>query len=422
MDPATIVLIILAVAAVLFFTELIPLPVTAMLVPISLNLTGVIPAKEAFMAFGNKWVVLFLGMFIVGEGIFRTGLANRVGRLVTQTAGKSRPALVVLVMLTVGLMSAVLSNTGTVAVFIPLVAGVAISAGLKPGQLLMPMAFAASLGGTMTLVGTPPNGAVNSAIQGAIEHGSTMVGQVRPFGFFEFGKVGLVLFAVGVAYYALIGHRFLPNTTGTVAEHKQDFQYRTKKAPWALGILVLVVAVMAWNSDRFPLQTAAMLGACLVVITKCVTMREAFDSVSWPTIFLFAGMIPMSMAMQTSGAAEMVADFVVSRVDHPHVLLAATFAMTALVTNLMSNTATAIMMAPLGIAMAGKLGVNPMPIVMGVAMAASCCFLTPIATPPNTMVLGPGGYKFRDYIKAGWPLQVVCFVIAVVLIPLFWPF
>jgi anion transporter len=435
MDPATIVLIILGAAAILFFTELIPLPVTAMLVPISLNLAGVIPADEAFKNFGNKWVVLFMAMFVVGEGIFRTGLADRVGRIVIHAAGTSKARLVVMTMLAVGIMSGFLSNTGTVAVFIPLVVGVAASAKLRTGLLLMPMAFAASLGGTMTVIGTPPNGAVNSAIEDAINGGHLPAGTTQSFGFFEFGKIGLIFLAAGILYYAVIGHRFLAQSEGELAkEHQGPVTYRTSKKWHALSVFILVILVMALTAlketypvkfDRVPgvpLQTAAMLGACLMVITRCVTMKEAFSSISWTTIFLLAGMLSMSTAMRTSGAAELVADFVVTRISHPHALLAATFAITAIVTNFMSNTATATLMAPLGIAMAVKMGVNPTPILMGVAMAASCCFLTPIATPPNTMILGPGGYKFRDYIKAGWPLQVICFIIGVALIPLLWPF
>jgi len=417
-----VVLAILAAAAVLFFTEVIPLPVTAMLVPIALNLAGTISVEEAFRNFGNKWVVLFMAMFIVGEGIFRTGLADRVGRMVTRAAGQRRGRLVVLIMLTVGIMSAFLSNTGTVAVFIPLVVGVAASAKIRPGVLLMPMAFAASLGGTMTLVGTPPNGVINSEIDSAIRTGQVLATDLRPFDFFDFGKIGLIMFVAGILYYAVIGHRHLPETEGPVVHRERDVRFRTSRMWVALAVFTAVIAVMAWNSRHFPLPTAAMLGACLMVITGCVKMDEAFKSISWTTIFLFAGMLSMSTAMQNSGADKLIAKAVVTRVHHPHLLLAATFGITALVTNFMSNTATAAMMAPLGVAMAAKMGVRPAPILMGVAMAASCCFLTPVATPPNTMVLGAGGYRFLDYLKAGWPLQVISFIIGVVLIPLFWPF
>jgi anion transporter len=417
------VLVVLGVSAILFFTELLPLAVTAMLVPISLNLSGVISGKEAFENFGDQWVVLFMAMFVVGEGMFRTGIADIVGRVVVKVSGNSRAKLVVITMVAVGSMSAFLSNTGTVALFIPLVVGMAASAKLKPGTLLMPMAFAASLGGTVTLVGTPPNGVVNSAIGKAVQDGTLVGDHVARFGFFEFAKIGVIMLVVGVVYYALIGHRFLPDSEGPeVAEHEHAFKRRRNRMPFAVAIFVGVVAVMVVNSEAFPLQTAAMLGACLMVITGCVTMKEAFASISWTTIFLFAGMLSMSTAMSSSGAAKLVADSVVGMVNSPLVLLAAVFGITALVTNFMSNTATATLMAPLGVAMANKMGISCMPVLMGVAIASSCCFLTPVATPPNTMVLGPGGYRFWDYFKAGWPLQVISFVVGVLLIPVFWPF
>ena len=411
MDPAILTLIILACAAVSFFTEIIPLPVTALLVPIALSLFGLMPAEQAFSYFGNQWVVIFMAMFIVGEAAFQTGLADRIGRLTVKRAGHSEIKLLILIMAVVGLMSAFLSNTGTTAVFIPIVMGICHSAGIKPGKIFIPMAFATSLGGIMTLVGTPPNGIVNSVLD---ESGLAV------FGFFEFMKIGAVLFVIGISYYALIGHRYLPETDAEAAPCSESMTYRAKRMWIALAILVFVIVMMA--SKLLPLVTAAVLGACLVMITRCVTVKEAFNSISWTTIFLFAGMLPMSAAMETSGAAKLLADMVASSVDSPYLLLAFTYLLTALITNFMSNTATSALMAPIGIAIAGSFGVSPMPIVMGIAVAASACFLTPVATPPNTIVLAAGGYHFRDYFKAGWPLQLISAAVSIALIPLIWPF
>jgi len=423
--PSTITLIILGVAAILFFTELFPLPVTAMLVPIALTLTGCIEPAEAFKNFGNKFVILFLAMFIVGEAVFRTGLAHMIGKFTVKIAGTNKTLLLVLIMLVAGVMSAVLSNTGTTVVFIPIVLGICTSAGIHAGKILMPMAFAASLGGTMTLVGTPPNGVVNSDLEKA---------GLESFGFFEFGKIGILLFVAGIIYYALIGKKFLPNTGKSSQESnntQEEMKFRTKKMPAAIVIFAGVIVVMAvgkyinnplMKTTGIPLEVVAMLGACLVIMTKCITMEEAFKSVSWTTIFLFAGMLAMSTAMTKTGAAKNVADIVVANIENPRVLLAVTFLITAVATNFMSNTATTAIMAPIGISIAAGFGVSPLPIVMGVAMAASCCFMTPIATPPNTIVLGPGKYRFIDYLKAGWPLQIITFIIAIIFIPIFWPF
>ena len=157
-------------------------------------------------------------------------------------------------------------------------------------------------------------------------------------------------------------------------------------------------------------------------MTRCMTMREAFRSVDWTTIFLFAGMLSMSAAMSSSGAAAIVAHTVVSHVSDPWMLMLVCCALTAVVTNFMSNTATAALMAPLAMPIAMATGISPLPIVMGIAISASACFLTPIATPPNTIVLGPGRYKFSDYAKCGWPLQIIALLISWLVIPMIWPF
>lgn len=412
---AKMTLIILLVAAVLFFTEALPLPVIAMLVPVALSFPGVdiMAGKTAFSYFGNKWVIIFLAMFMVGEATFRTGFADIVGKATVKAAGTSQVKLLVLVMFVVGVMSALLSNTGTTVVFIPMVIGMCASAGLKPGQILMPMAFAASLGGTMTMVGTPPNGVVNGALEAA---------GYEAFGFFEFAKYGAIIFAVGIIYYAVIGYRFLPNTdAGENAEvDDTEPEYRKNRMPVAIVIFLFVIVMMA--TKMMDLTTASMFGACLVIATGCITMTEAFNSVSWTTIFLFAGMLPMSTAMDKTGAAKMIADMVVANVSSPMALMAAAYIITAVVTNFMSNTATTALMAPIGIALAEGFGVSPEPVLMGIAMAASACFLTPIATPPNTIVLGPGNYSFLDYTKAGWPLQIIAAVLGILVIPMIWPF
>ena len=414
-DPtkAYITLGILFVAAIMFFTEVVPLPVTALLVPIALSLTHVITSKVAFSYFGNPTVVLFMAMFIVGEATFITGFADKVGALAVRLSKGNPIKLLVYAMAAVGLLSTVLSNTGTTVVAVPMVMGMCLKAKLAPGKVLMPVAFAASLGGTVSLVGTPPNGIINSML--------AQTGQT-PFGFFEFGLIGVPLLAAGLIYYALIGHRFLPDRQPVDDDVvTEGAQHRRENKMWhAMIIFAFVVFMMA--SELMPLTTAAMLGACLMIITGCMTMREAFRSVDWTTIFLFAGMLSMSAAMDKSGAAAIVANAVVSMVHDPWMLMLVCCALTALITNFMSNTATAALMAPLALPIAMGSGISPLPIAMGIAMSASCCFLTPIATPPNTIVLAPGRYSFMDYVKAGWLLQVISLLMCWLLIPLIWPF
>jgi anion transporter len=413
-QKAIITLIILGTAAVLFFTETLPLPVTAMLVPVALSFPGIdiLSSSRAFADFGNKWVVLFMAAFILGEAVFRTGFADKIGQLTVKAAGKSQLKLMLLVMLAIGTMSAFLSNTGTTAAFIPIVMGICVSASLKPGKLLIPMAYAASLGGTLTLIGTPPNGLVNDALEKS---------GIAPFGFFEFAKIGILIFIVGILYYGTIGHKLLPESKAKAKDFVSDtLKYRTNKM-W-IATLVFTFVVLMTATGTIPLVTAFMLGACMVVMTGCITMQEAFNSISWTTIFLFAGMLPLGSAMAATGAATMIANTVITYVHSPLALLAAAYILTALITEVMSNTATAALVMPLGIALADAFDVSAKPILMAIAVAASSCFLTPIATPPNMIILGPGGYSFKDYAKSGWPLEILCAVVAIAVIPMIWPF
>ena len=276
---AYITLGILIVAALLFVTEALPLPITAMLVPVGLSSTGVLTSKVAFSYFGDNTVVLFMAMFIIGESTFVTGFADRVGQMALKLSKGDMKKLLLFSMIAVGGLSTVLSNTGTTAVAVPMIMGMCASAKVAPSKILMPVAFASSLGGTVTLVGTPPNGIINSMLD--------QVG-IPQFGFFEFGKFGLILFAVGMLYYWAFGYRLLPEDKGG-EDHSFGSELkerRTAKMPYSMGIFAFVVIMMV--TGALPLTTAAVLGACLVVATRCMTMKEAFHCIDWVTIFLFA--------------------------------------------------------------------------------------------------------------------------------------
>ncbi|WP_158438294.1 SLC13 family permease [Natranaerobius thermophilus] len=409
-----ITFLILIIAIILFFLEILPLPVTAMLVPISLSLTGILEPQDAFSYFGDRWVIVFLGMFIISGAMFKTGFANRIGDLTVKIAGNNGFMLLFLVMLVLGVMSAFLSNTGATAVFVPVVVAVCLRSGINSKKMLMPMAFASSLGGTLTVIGTPPNGIVNSVLNESAKYSE--------LGFFEFSKVGIFIFIIGILYMVFFGYKLLPKESTDEKEAFEDFSQnlRTEKMWFALLIFIFVIISMA--TGIIDLQVAAMLGAMLTIITGCLTMNEAFNSVNWTTIFLFAGMLSMSQAIEDSGAADLIANQIVNVSVSPYIVLGILFITTALLTNFMSNTATAAIFAPIAINIAESMSVSPYPFMMAIAISASCCFLTPIATPPNTIVLGPAGYRFKDYFIAGWPLQVITFIVAMIIIPIFFPF
>ena len=407
-------LAILLVAAVLFFIEIIPLACTSMLVPVALTLTNVLSPKTAVSYWGNDIVILFMCMFIVGEATFITGFADKVGALAVKLSKGKFKLLLLYSMLAIGLLSTMLSNTGTMVVAVPMIMGMCLTAKIPPGKVLMPVAFASSLGGTITLIGTPPNGIINSMLA---EQG------LKPLGFFEFGLIGIPLFLAGMAYYFFIGYRFLPGDRAEgekISQAADKTLRRLHKMKTAMAIFGFVALMMI--TGWIPTTIAAMLGAVLVISTGCITMEEAYKSVDWNTIFLFAGMLSLSVAMDKSGAAALVANVVVSFVHSPSMLMLTCCLLATFITEFMSNTATAALLAPLSIPIAQASGISPIPLAIGIAMSSSGCFLTPVATPSNTIVMGPGKYKFADYLKCGWPLQLICLLICWQLIPLIWKF
>ncbi|MFZ7103096.1 MAG: SLC13 family permease [Peptococcaceae bacterium] len=417
---AHITLIILAIAAVLFVTEVIPLALTAMSVPVALALTGVLDGKAAFAGLADSNVILFAGMFVVGAALFETGVAKKIGDTVVKSAGTSEIKLALGVMIIAAGLSSVLSNTGTTAVLLPVAIGIANSAGWNRGRILMPLALAAGLGGMITLVGTPPNLVVNGVLGTA---------KLKQFGFFEFGLIGIPLTIAGIIYILTIGRKLLPDrkfedevAATAVAQEKV---YNTSKQMFATGILLLVVLVMAFFDKVIPLHVAATAGALLCVLTGCLTEKQAYKSIDWTTIFLFAGMLPLATAMANTGAGKMIADVVISALGNntsPYIIMSVMFWLTTGLTQFMSNTASTTLLAPICLAIAQGIGASPHAILMTVAIGASCAFATPVGTPPNTLVLGPGGFKFMDYVKVGLPLIVVCFIVSIIVIPMIWPF
>ena len=429
MDPAITTLCVLAVAAFLFVTELIPLAVTAMAACTALGILGVLPSKQVYAGLSNSTVVLFGGMFVIGAAMFKTGLAETIGLAVVRKAGTKEVPLMGAIMLVTIILSSVSSNTGTVACLMPVVIGIAQAANIPASKELMPLAVAANVGGTITMIGTPPNVIVTGALSAA---------GLPSFGFFEFALIGVPLSVIVLAYMLTIGRKTIPvksagamDADAVEAAKKEagagdDDAPKSKTKMWISGLILLgVVAAMALNLKTVPLQTAAVTGAILCVITGCLKEKEAYAGIDWVTIFLFAGMLSVATAMDKTGAGKLIADTVVNMMgDHPNpiVLCAVLYLISNVLTQFMSNTASAALLAPIGISIAQSIGADPKPVLMAIGIAASMAYATPMATPPNTLVLGPGGFSFNDYVKVGVPLCIITFIASVIIIPIFWPF
>lgn len=419
MSHAAITLVFLLFAIIMFIWEKLPLGVTSMIVCIGLIITGVLDWKTAFSGFIDSNVILFVAMFIVGGALFETGMANKIGGVVTHFA-KSERQLIIAIMVIVGLMSGVLSNTGTAAVLIPVVIGIAAKSGYSRSKLLMPLVFAAAMGGNLSLIGAPGNLIAQSAMQ---EIG-------KSFGFFEYTKIGLPILITGILFFALIGYKLLPDTKpsgDSVYGEQKDYSDVPKWKQW-LSLIILILTLIGMIFEEkigIKLCVVGCIGALLLVVTCVISEKQALKSIDLKTIFLFGGTLSLASALQKSGAGELLANKVISFLGDnpsPYLLTFVVFILCCVLTNFMSNTATTALMVPICLSISEAIGADPSAVLMACVIGGSCAYATPIGMPANTMVIGAGGYTFKDYAKSGIPLIIVSTIVSMILLPILYPF
>ena len=419
MSQITITLLFLLFAIVMFMWEKIPLGLTSMIVCVGLVVTGVLEWQTAFAGFIDSNVILFVAMFIVGGALFETGMANKIGGIVTHFA-KTERQLIVAIMVIVGVMSGFLSNTGTAAILIPVVIGIAAKSGYSRSRLLMPLVFAAAMGGNLTLIGAPGNMIAQSGMEG--------IG--LKFGCFDYAKVGVPILIVGIIYFAFIGYKFLPNKEGSdegIFDESKDFSHVPKwKQYLSLVILLLTLVGMIFEEQLgIKLCVIGCMGALALMITGVISEKDALASIDLKTIFLFGGTLSLAAALEQTGAGELIAEKVIGMLGDnpsPYVLTFVIFMLCCVMTNFMSNTATTALMVPIGISIAQGMGADPSAVLMACVIGGSCAYATPIGMPANTMVVTAGGYTFKDYAKAGVPMILVATVVSMILLPIFYPF
>ncbi len=595
------VLVLLVSAIAMFAIGKPRMDVVAVLMIVALPLTGVLTVPQTLAGFADPNVVLIAALFVVGEGLSRTGITYRLGDWLARTAGSSAPRLIVLLMISAALLGAVMSSTGVVAIFIPVVLSIAARTGMSPSQLMMPLSFAGLISGMLTLIATTPNLIVDAEL---VRSGAS------GFGFFSFTPFGVVILVLGVAYMVLMrrflggdagagagrsrrtflgliadygvserthryrvgggsplvgielnaldldGHgggilvvertRLLRRTVRTSADdtriadgdiliadasipparvrelvleelpmaedffasysrqigmaevlvtptssalgksvkelafrrthdlavlgvrhagHAAPDSYPAQRlrsgdtllvaggwgaihrlqgathdfvvldlpaevdevspaanqAPFALASLAVMIVLMV--TGVVPNVIAALIACLLLGLFRCVDMVSAYRSIHWPTILLIVGMLPFAQALEQTGGVDLIVDGLLGVVGGagPTVILAAIFIMTAVIGLFVSNTATAVLMAPIAIATADHLGVSPYPFAMIVALAASSAFMTPVSSPVNTLVVEPGRYRFFDFVRVGAPFTVVVLIVSVLLVPLVLP-
>ncbi|MFC3852489.1 SLC13 family permease [Salinispirillum marinum] len=598
------VLALLAITIVVFITDLVRMDLVAIGVMIVLALSGVITPAQAVAGFGEPVVVMIAGLFIVGEGLASTGVAASVGRWILRVGGRSETQLLLVILPVVAILSAFMSSTGAVALLIPVVLSMARASGFNASRILMPLAFAALIGGMLTLIGTPPNIIVTDALHSA---------GLDSFGFFAFTPLGVAVLVVGSLYLILVARHLLPKkethdvqagfslhslferyavedqlfrllvpddsplvgktvieaglrseyeTTVFASRHRggslstldavlantrvrggdtlyvygrradverlgseqsialsalsheehrrvqkffgamevlvtpqsplegrtlKELRFRERfqasvvgvrrqnetlqtayqTTPLAVGDTLLISA--SWDRLRSldgghsfvaltrPLEmqeaplhaekarhatiiilsmilvmttgwldnlTTILVAAILMIASGCLNITEAYRSLNGRSLVLIAGMIPLALAMQTTGAAELIVQETLTRFgDLPPVwICAGVFVVTSLLSQFISNTATTVLMAPITLAIAQGLGLNPMPFMMAIAIAASTAFATPIASPVNTLIVTPGNYRFIDFVKVGVPLQLLAMSVTLMMLPRLFPF
>lgn len=603
------VLSLLAIAVVLFATGKVRMDAIALMVIVAFVLSGTLTLTEAFSGFSDPNVILIAALFIIGDGLVRTGVATKMGAWLVSVAGNSETKMLIYLMLTVAGLGAFMSSTGVVAIFIPVVLSVSARMNTSPSRLMMPLSFAGLISGMMTQVATPPNLVVNSELLREGLHG---------FSFFSVTPIGLVVLILGIVYmlavrfmlktdngdsardgrkrstfrdlireYHLTGRarrlairpgspmigqrlddlklreRYCANVIGVerwrrfrrvivnvngVSEFRardvllidmsasdvdlrqfcgeqmlepmvlrgeyfadqaldvgmaevalipdsemigktvREIAFRTRfglnivgmkrdgkamdgsvvdeplqlgdillvvgnwrqiallakrgrdfvvlnmpvevddaspahsQAPHAIFCLVLMVALML--TDEIPNPIAAIIACLLMGKFRCINAESAYKAIHWPSIILIVGMMPFALALQKTGGVDLVVKGLmdVAGGEGPYLMLGCLFVMCAAIGLFISNTATAVLMAPIALAAAKSMGVSPYPFAMVVAMAASAAFMTPVSSPVNTLVLGPGKYSFSDFVKIGVPFTVLVMVVCVLLIPVLFPF
>lgn len=613
-------LIILAVTAVFFVIGKIRSDIVALCSLILLMAFGILTPTEALSGFSNSVVIMMVGLFVVGGAVFQTGLAKMISGRIMHLAGDNETRLFLLVMLTTTAIGAFVSNTGTVALMLPIVVSMAAKGNISASRLLMPLAFASSLGGMLTLIGTPPNLVIQEALANA-GYGT--------LGFFSFTPVGIIAIAIGIIVLMLLSKWLLSNKDkdgskkrkrtkslqelvdeyhladqltryvipkgselndktlmeldiqnrynlsvmeirrekrgrngwirdvsqkmagpktrfmeGDIiylsgepeqmerfatdyklrqpvtkqkgnAQNKMDFYdigiaelvimpnttlqnhkikesgFRSKyninivavrrngnyilnnlaevslhagdvllvqgtwanisrlthedehwvvlgqplaeaekvtldyKAPLAAIIMLAMIAMMVFDFIPIEPVTAVMIAGVLMVLTGCFrNVEAAYKTINWETIVLIAAMMPMSVALEKTGASAMISQSLVSGLGAygPYALLAGIYFTTSLLTMFISNTATAVLMAPIALSSALGLHLDPTAFLFAVSLGASMCFASPFSTPPNALVMQAGRYTFMDYVKVGLPLQIIIGIVMVFVLPLLFPF
>jgi len=421
MDGADITLLIFAIATILFVIDVLPMGLLVFSVPVALYFAGVIDAKEIFAPIVGQSIVLVVAMSVIGAALFKTGMAEKIGSALFKCCPGTR-SLILAVVLFSGTVSAFVSNTGTVAVLIPIVMGVAAAHKVRPGMLLVPLTAGATVGGNISVIGSPGNLIAKETIE-KFSDGTMSVT------FFEYAKIGVPLLLAAAAFYALFGPKLVPGRESEeAAKYAPTEGARAGWRGWfTLATLIVTVACMIaadYVKALPPMHITACVGAMAVVLFRIISQKEAFAAFDLQAVFLLSFMTPLGNAMIKTGAADRISHLVTSvSAGHGPLVLTAVLWLTVWgLTQVMSNTATCALFCPIGWSIAKSIGADPRAVVIAVLVASSVAVCTPLAIPANSMIMAPGNLRFKDFFKPGLAFSAAAFVLSMVLLPLLYPF
>ena len=417
MSQPIIALIILAITIVLFIWEPVPIVVTAIGASLAFAYTGIIKITDIFSGYNSTTIILLAGMMVLGSSLFHTGITDVIGQKMIKITGKNERNIILATLIVSCLISSVCSNIGVMVAMAPLVTAMCISAEVGPSRSLLALLFGAQFGGFLTLVGVGSNASAASVMS---EMG------YKPFGFFTITPFGIGICILGTLYFTFIGAKLIPDT-GYIPEFA-DTEKKTldKKKAMIAGITMLcVLVVIAMSPKNMPMHIAAVIGALVVVGTKCMSVKEAIHAIDWNCLVLVGSLTAISTGVQNSGAGDAMAKMILNILgDHPSTFMITTviFFAAALLTQVMSNIPTILLFLPIGFSIAQAINVSPYAVAMVITLAGAASYATPFAAPQNMMTVGWTRYKFSDFIKIGIPMVLITYLVVVILIPIFMPY
>lgn len=418
MEQSTLAMVIIGLGVVSFATEIIPIPLTAIITALAMGIFGIIKFGQVYASFGATATVFTAAMMVVGNACFDNGLAQQVGNALERfNLGRSNKLMITVFAATAGILSAFMSNSAVVAMLIPLVATIVLqSKGRAQNKyILIAVGIGAGMGGVCTLSGSTPQ----VIAQGILEakHLPTMT-------YFMLAKAGAPLVLIMVLYFATIGYAIekkvltfpdvIPVAIDETAKEKTYDPKKARMTAIIVGLTLLGFILGVWN-----ITMVAMTSVAALLLTKCISLKKAFHDIDWNTILVLAGSQAFAKGLDTSGAGVRIANGFLAMLGKnatPFAVLAALIIVTAILTNFMSNASIAVMLTPIAIQLAQTLNCSVMTFVIGIVISSQLAFATPVGTPCVTQTM-VGGYSYMDYVKVGLPLLIILIIATIFLVP-----